>query len=161
MPTLDLSYRDVRHLDDSAIPFILSSWIKSYRWAGKDGQDYYRETVPEIKKLLRYNRVVVATLTEEPDCFIGWICGQNSLLHYVYVKSFFRRDGVAKTLIDKVCGLTGSYTYKSRNNQFLRYLDEKGFEHEDEGKTNQGGISEKHGAKTRRDAGNAQIRDRA
>lgn len=131
MPTLDLSYQTVKHLDDTAIPFVLNSWLKSYRWSDKDNEDYYREIVPKIKELIRTNRVVVATLTEEPDCFVGWICGTKGRLHYCYVKSAFRRDGVAKELINKVCGLYGVYTFKSRNNAFLRYLYCKGFEYED------------------------------
>lgn len=130
MPTLDLIYHEVRHLDDTAIPFVLNSWLKSYRWSDRDNENYYRETVPEIKKLIRGNRVVVAALAEEPDCFVGWLCGQKGILNYVYVKSTFRRDGIARALIDRVCGPYGVYTSKSRNNSFLRALDEKGFEYD-------------------------------
>ena len=149
MPTLDLRYQAVRHLDDTAIPFVINSWLKSYRWSDKDNPDYYRNLVPRIKQLIKTNRVMVATLAEEPDCFVGWICGAKGQLHYAYVKSVFRRDGVAKELIDKVCGKYGTYTFKSRNNAFLRHLDERGFEYVEEAKRDQCHLAKESGARVR------------
>ena len=141
MPTLDLQYQAVRHLDDTAIPFILNSWLKSYRWSDKDNADYFRNLSPRIKQLIKTNRVMVATLAGEPDCYVGWVCGTQGVLHYVYVKSVFRRDGIAKALIEKVCGQYGSYTFKSHNNSFLRYLDEKGFEYDEEKQRDKSGLA--------------------
>lgn len=154
MPTLNLRYQAVRHLDDTAIPFILNSWLKSYRWSDKDNPDYYRNLAPEIKRLIKTNRVMVATLAEEPDCFVGWACGTKGRLHYVYVKSAFRRDGVARELIEKICGQYGTYTFTSRNNAFLRYLDEKGFEYAKEKQRNKANLDKAPSAGNRSEGTN-------
>jgi len=151
VPILDLKYMAVRHLDDTAIPFILNSWLKSHRWSDKDNPDYYRVAAPKIKTLLKTNRVMVAALAEEPDCFVGWVCGKRAKLHYVYVKSAFRRDGVAKALIEKVCGHYGTYTHKSRNIAFMRCIDEKGYEYVEERQRDTSCLAEKPNTRTWRE----------
>ena len=142
------------------MPFILNSWLKSNRWTDARAE-YYTEMSPAIKAIIRENRVMVATITEEPDCFVGWICGKSGELHYVYIKSAFRRDGVAKELIKRVCGDKGVYTFRTRNKAFLRYLEKKGFSNGEQRQRDKSSLRKKPSTETERgnrDGHNATIR---
>lgn len=136
MPTLKIRYRDVKDLEDQAIPFILNSWLKSYQYTIKDkiksDKDFFEENGPKIKRLIRHCRTVVAIFDEDNDksddeFYLGWICGIQKRLHYVYVKTAYRRDGIASALMDRVIGKTGEYSFPSKNYSFIRSIEERGF----------------------------------
>lgn len=128
MPSIKLLYRDVKKSNDPSIPFVGNSWIKSYGdWAidlefEGDRTKYGQFIVPMVKRLRKQHRLVVAEI--DIDCYVGWICGKKGELDYVYVKSLYRRDGIASELISRVCGTMGVYRFGSRNYGFIKSLEE-------------------------------------
>lgn len=88
------------------IPFIYSSWLKSYKhdsFIGKSTRSiiffpHYREI---IDLLLSKAKVLIACKEDEPNVVYGYIVydDQFEILHYVYVKDSFRRFGIMKSLL--------------------------------------------------------------
>lgn len=117
---------ELREHEAADLPFIFDSWIKSY-WDGVN-----REPWPQVydgKDLIgvigaRLNRdqfftpgqralaaaciasagCIVAHINGRPDELLGFACGSNGWLHYVYVKSPYRRIGVGRSLVERVIG---------------------------------------------------------
>jgi GNAT superfamily N-acetyltransferase len=85
--------------------FILSSWLKAYFDCGNH---YYRppkkiffeKHADKVKEHLA-GHVIVATTEEDPSQIIGYAVHSSGVLHFVYVKSLFRKMGVARELIRK------------------------------------------------------------
>ena len=97
----------VRPANQEDVPFIFSSWLKSYRYSGFakkiSNTVYYTEHHKTIEKIVRCNEVYIACNKEEPNQIYGWIAGTRVdhifVLHYVYVKQLFRRQGIARMLL--------------------------------------------------------------
>lgn len=105
MPTLPIQVRGAAKTD---IPFITSSWLRSYR----DGYlvraipntVYYYQHHKILEHLLPRSIVLVACNEQDPDQILGWICAEvidtALVVHYVYTKQPFRKFGIAKRLVD-------------------------------------------------------------
>jgi hypothetical protein len=98
------AYCKYRPATEGDYGLVVSSWVSSYRpqikWLPKPFYDrIYREAV--AKALEKY-AVIVACDPSNEDTIMGWCCGDKhqSILHYVFVKSLFRRLGVASGLLD-------------------------------------------------------------
>lgn len=108
MTDLPVSYRGMRETDKG---LIVTSWLKSYRpsvpWIGRD--DFYRLYRTVINELLDKDGVtsVVVCSPDDEDHVIGWACTEpaRSLLHYIFVKSDYRKLGIAKAIREHI-GLT-------------------------------------------------------
>ena len=100
----------LRTLIDDDLPFLFSSWLKSYRsshFAEKiTNTIYFSDQHKLIEKLIGDSKVVVACNGEDPSQVYGYIVGGEvdgiSLLHFIYVKHTFRNMGIGKTLLDAV-----------------------------------------------------------
>lgn len=90
--------------------FILSSWLRSHRDArlarAWTNTVYYRVWHTVARRLLDRTAtgevvVLVACNAEHPDQIFGWVAVEprRHLLHYVYVKFPFRRQGIARELL--------------------------------------------------------------
>jgi ribosomal protein S18 acetylase RimI-like enzyme len=88
--------------DDSA--FIISSWVSSFQQqldpfvTIKTVAKSYR---PHIERCLSKSSILVACLTDDPDCIIGYIAFDDEAVHYCYVKYACRRQGIATKLLDQ------------------------------------------------------------
>jgi hypothetical protein len=95
----------------SHLPLIYASWIKEYR------QNVYPQADPNwlsvaqhalIERLLAAPSVLcaVAVDPEEPDAIRGYLVGEpdQRVLHWVYVRGWYRRGRVATRLLDRVFG---------------------------------------------------------
>lgn len=62
---------------------------------------YYRSQTALLDYLLGSSsvRVVVARSPVDPLVIRGWACGDSGALHYCYVKSVCRRQGIANALL--------------------------------------------------------------
>lgn len=149
MPTIPLQYRyiDTRATESPEYAFIIHSWLKSYEkkavYDGYKPKSYYQVYHPFIGQLMKENRVALASLMQDADCFVGWACGTEErlvppvsvnirppLLNYVYVKSPYRRNGIAKDLVRQVAGLNaGTFTFESLwYGGFHEYLKKQGWQ---------------------------------
>ncbi len=88
--------------------FVFKSWIRSFvksPWAGPYSRAVKVEaTKNTIVDLLQQDdcHVVLACNPEDPNQLYGFVCferGEQPVLHYVYVKDFFRRMGVGSDLV--------------------------------------------------------------
>ena len=104
MPVLPIQVRKAGRAD---IPFITSSWLRSFR----DGYlvrsipntVYYYQHHKILEALLPRSVVLIACNEENPDQILGWICAEvvdtALVIHYMYVKQPFRKFGIAKRLV--------------------------------------------------------------
>lgn len=93
----------VRPALDEDMNFVAASWFESF-WKGavrdtgmpfetyKAGQDAL------IRKLTSSCKVIVVAAAVAPDEIVGYVVRDGDLLHYLYVKSAYRRLGIGSEL---------------------------------------------------------------
>ena len=84
--------------------FVLSSWLRSYRYGSSFGRSFRNaEFFPGhhdvAERVLARSSTVVAHLPDSPGVILGFLVHEPAVLHYVYVKEQFRRLGIAWTLL--------------------------------------------------------------
>ncbi len=118
---------DFRSATTSDVPFLLDSWMKSWRttkWAGCIRNDmYYEVQRSTIEGLIaRGAEFIIACSAKNPDNILGWICHepgqQATVIHYLYVKDPYVRLDIQRQLLDRVPGSKpGFYTHAYRQVQ--------------------------------------------
>lgn len=102
MSDLPITLRLLDESDESEKNFVLSSWLRSYtssKWAESMPRDtFMRGHHRVVSALLDKHHTWVAEVT--PGELAGWTCTGKYVLHYVYVKSTYRRMGVGRTLLN-------------------------------------------------------------
>lgn len=122
------------------VPFIFSSWLKSYckakerrlarvdRTARFDVRAYYESQDCTINRLLKRCEVLVACGPAEPSDLFGYVVfgrGEDScVLHWVYVKQIFRRMGLARHLIT-AARADASQTFHSHTTEAWRSFERR------------------------------------
>lgn len=104
METLPVVLRAAGKAD---IPFITSSWLKSYRDSaavkGVPNTIYYASHHRVLEHLIPRSTVLVAANPDATEQILGWICAElvngAFVLHFLYVKNVFRRFGLAQKLV--------------------------------------------------------------
>ncbi len=88
------------------VNFIYATWLKGLRF----GNDLFRE-IPAKVYFEAYHKVVeallnrpgvvirVACLLEDPDVILGYSVSKGDRLDYVFVKTAWRKIGIAKNLV--------------------------------------------------------------
>jgi hypothetical protein len=98
-----MSELSVRPANQSDIPFIFATWLKSYRDSKFaeliDSKTYFAAHHALIEILLAKSTVLIAFPTNQPNVICGWSVTQPNLIHYVYTKSAFQKLGVATSLL--------------------------------------------------------------
>ncbi len=123
---------------DKQFNFCINSWGKSLESfiVAKDKiypKEYWRKYHPIFTRHLLELPPLIAVIRDDPDCFLGWCCGKQGLLHYVYVKRTYTGNGVARELIFETCGTApGVYTHETYFHEFINSLREKGWKNEGE-----------------------------
>jgi hypothetical protein len=126
---------DLREMVEADRPFILSSWLKSYRNADTvvhvNNEDYYKGQADLINQLIDRSNVIIACDPEYPTSMFGYVIYEDNVIHYIYCKFSFRRHGVA-TLLHDAAGqpsVATHWTYvvpklpfKVQYNPYRRYL---------------------------------------
>ena len=100
----------IRPAVEADIPFIFSTWLRSYRDSifamNISTTVYYAEHHKIVEKLLKGSEVLVACANDDISELYGYICTENIdgvfVLHYVYVKHSFRHLGIGKQLLAAV-----------------------------------------------------------
>ena len=107
------SYRIISYpgTDPALEPYqglIYSFFLKSLRDGNGWFEDIDKETYFEIyPKIIQHllNRpqctAQIAVLTDDPDVFLGWSLCEETVLHYVFVKPAYQRQGIGKALLPK------------------------------------------------------------
>lgn len=83
------------------LAFIESSWRRSYDYRPCPGgvPEYIATQGAVIDQALRTSEVLVACSTERDQQIFGWCCFRTGVVHYVFVKPYYRRMGIGKTLL--------------------------------------------------------------
>lgn len=97
-----------RLLLPSDIPFITSTWLRTYRTKSTLAQKimegcYFNEHNHLINRALMNGRTIVVCDIEDDEHVFGYLVGVNrrtaDYLHYIYVKSAFRGKGIGSKLL--------------------------------------------------------------
>ncbi len=122
----------LRPASEEDIPFIFSSWLKSYKASPDmthiDNNIFFTEQHRLIEFLLKNGKVLIACNNIDPTQLFGWICCDKIdnifCLHYVYVKHTFRKMGICASLL-KAFGhsteMAGVYTHHTKVMEVLRH----------------------------------------
>lgn len=105
MEALKVSVRNAR-LDE--LPFIYSTWLRSYRHSSQFAKKISNETFYEwhhkvIDRFVdRGGVILIAHIPEEPDFICGYICVETdgSIVQYAYTRKKWRKQGIAKSLYE-------------------------------------------------------------
>lgn len=99
----EIKYRDMASEDQS---FVFSAWLRSVRnespaYSMVTDRLFFKEHHDVVERLFSASPVVVACLADDPSVLIGFACGDHTkhVVHYFYVKSDFRRMGIATAML--------------------------------------------------------------
>lgn len=127
---VDLEQIAIRQGTTSDVPFIFSSWLKSYRsnspFAGSVSERiYYDREHAIIERILARGRTLVAHPEGDPGTIIGYLVAEQhtvpSIVHWLYVKGAWRRAGVGAKLVE-AAGLDMDdchYTHQTKSTAHL------------------------------------------
>jgi hypothetical protein len=90
------------------VPFIYSSWLKSFRNSPltrpMSNEIYYEEQHSLITDIMETSTTIIISDSEDPDHILGYICASRNdgvlTVHYVYVKHTYRRMGLGKLMLN-------------------------------------------------------------
>lgn len=131
---LPVRLRGYLHEDQACIAW---AWLHSYRassWARLMHPNTYGRTQRVIiETLLSYaqddkypTQLLVACSPEDEHQIYGWLCGETQarrvLLHYVWVKSPYRRQGVASLLASQLVGGEAPVVVSHSSDQAVRIV---------------------------------------
>lgn len=100
----------IREATEGDIPFLFSSWLKSFRSGllprEVDNTIYFTEHHKVVEKLLKCSTTLIATSPDDPATIYGYVVYQHIdgilTLHYCYVKHTFRGMGVLRQLLKSI-----------------------------------------------------------
>lgn len=110
----------IRGIVQADIPFIINSWLKSFRssrWAGSLPNNVYWDAYHKAIEVILERpdtTVSVACLSENPDQILGYIVYCPDAVHYLYVKLSLRRHGIGKRLLTSAIGDAKHFRYTFR-----------------------------------------------
>lgn len=100
------SFFELRFMRETDIPFIMASFLKGIYYGNKQNQlvdkrifmDNYKQLA---QVLINQGAVIIACLKEDQDVILGYsIVSRNAkIIHWVFVKSAWRKRGIARALV--------------------------------------------------------------
>lgn len=104
-----------RPYEQTDLNFVRKTWAMSYYY------DNYLKNHLSIKQFHHYHRpirerilaeptlaVIICASEANPDQILGWIAAEvleeskQMIIHYIYVKDLYRKEGIGKSLLEKV-----------------------------------------------------------
>ncbi len=101
-PAPDLAWQ-LRPMEPGDRAFVESSWRRNYDYAPCPGgvEEYIATQSQVIATCLATSDVLVACPAERPEQILGWCCYRRpAVVHYVYVKPYYRRVGIGRVLLE-------------------------------------------------------------
>jgi hypothetical protein len=93
----------IRESRESDLPFILKSWMVSFRkfssGAKADDRIFYKRHQELIKIHIQQVPALMAVANEDDDQIIGYVHLRGDVINYMYTKEAFENLGVAKSLL--------------------------------------------------------------
>ena len=95
---------ETRPARDTDLPFVIQTWLRSNRrgpfGSGLTEREYYDTHDPLVRRLLKEETTVIAHPPDSDDEIMGYVCFGDKAIHFIYVKSLYRRLGVGWELLD-------------------------------------------------------------
>jgi GNAT superfamily N-acetyltransferase len=102
------------------VPFIYSTWANSMRYSSVLGKScrntiFFKEYTKVIDRILSQpdTETLIACFPEQPTVIFGYIVFQGPIIHYVFVKEAFQKQGIAKSLVAVAGKAFDTYTHKT------------------------------------------------
>lgn len=100
----------LRDAVNTDIPYIMSTWLKSSRRQGDrafmTNTVYFANEKRRIGDILERAQTLVLANPVDHDHIIGWVCfeliADVFLLHYVYIKRDYQKNGYAKKALERI-----------------------------------------------------------
>ncbi len=94
----------IRNANAGDKSFIYATWLRglyhgSLYWACTNAKQFYPEMSKRIETVLYRAVIKVATDNNDPDLILGYAVIQDDTLHWCYVKTEGRLQGVARLLL--------------------------------------------------------------
>lgn len=85
------------------IPFIYSSWLKSYKHDSLFGKSirsstFFNNYKEVLDNLLSNSDILICYFPEDKNVILGYMVYSSNILHYSFVKQAFRRYGIARSM---------------------------------------------------------------
>ena len=111
----------VRELRDTDWHFVCHSWSRNTRLRSRSALRRAHSWYEELR--VRGTRFLVAANPEDEDQIFGWVCFEDNIVHYIFVKPIYRDQGIARSLFAG-SGLT-STTYCVNWNPLAQKISNK------------------------------------
>src|SRR5436309_249818 len=105
VPTLRATVAEAcRPGTDADWPFVFATWLRCYRYSSAFAKPipeevFFRFHHAVIQRILsRGASLRIAHLADEPGVILGYLVTEPGVVHFVYVKKPFRRNGIARSL---------------------------------------------------------------
>jgi hypothetical protein len=94
----------IRTANEKDLNFIRRTWLLGLFYGSEfysqiRNKIYFDNQKIVVEALIKTSDVLVACLNDDPEVILGYSVTQGPTLHWVHVKSYFRKNGIAKTLI--------------------------------------------------------------
>ncbi len=106
----------IRHGSHIDFGYIHKTWLRVWRsHFPRDVNDalfseYHRHI---FNRILANSKVYIATIEEDESMVLGYLVARKDVLHWVWVRSAFRRMGIANALMDAYLREAGKPRYAS------------------------------------------------
>lgn len=109
----------IRPMEPQDAPFVMSSFLKSFRGEGSNAsmsnELYFRMCKPLAERLVSGPDVLVITPTEDTWQILAWIASYGRNLEYAYTKSTYRR----MSMFDRLFEAAGRPTIIKRTGRLI------------------------------------------
>ena len=109
----------IRDAVGTDLPFIYSTWSKSYRYDSALGKSCRNSIFfPYFNRVMDWilsqddTQVIVAADPANPNVVYGYLITQPNIVHYAFTKEAFQRWGICLSLMQKA-GMPQTYTLKT------------------------------------------------
>ena len=100
LPELPLLLRDMREGD---LPFVVSTWVRSLQmpacWGSRDA--YMTNMRKSAQQTMKHAaRTVVLASSDSDSTILGWACGDDGVVHHVYVRPEIHTKHAGRVWVD-------------------------------------------------------------
>lgn len=112
----------IRRLQETDMSLVYSTWLRGLYYGNdffkKIDKDAFFDIYPKvITKLVADSTAVAACLSDDEDVVIGYAVYQGAILHWVYVKEAFRKQGIATSMLPDSLKVV---THLTKSGDFIR-----------------------------------------
>jgi ribosomal protein S18 acetylase RimI-like enzyme len=123
---------DIRPATTNDFNFIISTWVQSFReHSGVEYKTYNKHQNQLVRDILSRAITIIACAKEDPNLIHGYLVfektGEDTALHWSYVKSFYRNMGIAKEMLAQIKKNEIYFTHKpTKEGWLLKKIEEMG-----------------------------------